>query len=1413
MPGYKMTIKSTLSVDMGGRYTGIFSYTTDSGFPKAGETRAFVLNMPDNDALTYSVATRTQTRHRLRSQQRFVLARRLTYLLVEEKLKRKLSQQEKEAISSLLRRRGYSRLESELDLSVLQGVESGFFKCFLPNLNEDENLQTQWDSLRDGYLQNDPNSRKQIHSFLNNTIDAENFLSSVKKLNLDKKEYQAALKVMKEDAEGLIEQTKFGHKHRRLYLEAIAQDIPRDSRLKSILEVFSDVKKFHYLIGNISNLQLRALRWYFDDPSMKKNLFIKERLQSVLIRAYQFFHYPKKLLEQRDQVLAAYEESTDILETLQSLDPRLTIPPYEDQNNRHPPLDQTLWLSPRWLDQYYGDRWEIWVQNLLRSPLSEGIDENLDTILATTDRKSRFLERQSGQLVHYTPKKLYHSYVLQRLLDRTTENDVYLLKVLVSSNRGNSNKIYEAEQRLLKDLGSQHIKVFLEFVRQYYDEVDKAKRGLWFAVDKPLLERADIHPPMKNDSVILRLVGNVLCVSDLADLSFWNRKVKGQSTVRSLCASIEKTRKEYGNSFNYLYQRALYLQSKGKKLSAENKVFIRLQSNVILVSEKIADELSIKDEQKKKFANPFSLAQLYNIIETEKRGFISTTLAAVDENAWRNNLQGRAHCVPLCSDTVRPFDGALRKILDRQAYEIAKLKADELNSSGLKNQRIDLVILLESNQFAFSASLAEVKKSANAASIKQKIVKAQQHQRDRWLNKDERIRSASKGLCPYTGKFIGDKGEIDHIIPRSLSINYMGSILNSEANLIYCSQEGNQIKRNSRKKVSDLAENYLKALFDTADRNAICEHIEKIVSELTDAKIVQFELLDQSQQDAVRHALFLEDFSEARRRVIRALGKINTARVNGTQAWFAKSFITKLRELTKDWCANNQNALSFDLYKLDAQTVSQDYRNKLSLINKDWVKPDDYKQPIASHAIDALCVFAAAKDKRNIAAALGILDNAIEEQSLREIIQLMPSEVNLISPKRKSILDKDDIGSRNLMKEGIFAEHFLPVLVKNGECRIGFEWTETQSIKVKDDRLLFNVLDGYLKESNKTSANGLKRYTVDRKKAFELLHDVFIKPCSQRMLEQAEVLEKLHYITQNVPLTSIYDVTNRRFKSREEILKGKDFDIKVNLGKRFGSASGKITLPAKREWEKLLNRSEFKTLIKDKFDEDSDKIPDGEKLIYDIFCSTSTSKLSHKATRRVWSLPKIPSISSGVRIKRKDGNGTVIYQLYMLNDMKCKGFVVNEKGVIDWNSDLVADLYNQPSLTILNGRYLKADKYVRMDQWYQINCGRNDIAVRICPGTSGRRYIEITQSKKQFEDWTGYISGSFWEYPATIKLNPQQLAKFVSNAQLPVLGKPRGGQITFITLGKTLKYWYCVESKNVKMNDAYQQAYLAYFKQ
>ena len=1401
-----MTIKSTLAVDMGGRYTGVFSYTTASGFPEPEETQAYVLNMPDNDALTYSTATRTQTRHRLRSQQRFVLARRLMYILIEEKLNRKLTPKEKEAISSLLRRRGYSRLESELDLSVLSGVENYAFKGYLTDLDEDESLLNQWNALTDGYLGNNLECHRKIEEFLERASDAEILKSYLKEMNIsgrdETKDYQNALKIMREDAENIRQQTLFGHKHRRTYLEDIAKDIPHDSRLKEIVQAFDGSKNLRQLIGNISNLQLRALRWYFNDPSMKNDLFDQTRLKNVLTRAYKFFHYPKETIEQGRKVIDCYEKSDDILKTLQTMDPVLTIPPYEDQNNRRPPLDQTLWLSPKRLDERYGDTWEIWVQNLLRSPSSKGIDENLDAILVTTDRKERLHERQNGHLVHYTTRKLYHSYVLQRLLDRTAENDVYMLKALVSPNRSNANCIDEALVKLKKDLGSQHIEKFLDFVQKYFKEVDKAKRGLWFAVSDPIMEKADIHPPMKSDAVVQRLVNNILCVTDLPDLRFWNIKAKGRSTVRSLCALIEKTRKEYGNSFNYLYQKTLHALAKGQKLTAEDKVFAKVNTSVNLASETIAQTLNITDEQRAKFANPFSLSQLYNIIETERNGFISTTLAALDENAWRNNLQGKARCVQLCADTVRPFDSALRKILDRQAYEIAKVKSEELISSGIKNQSIDLVILLESNQFAFSASLAEIKKSANTAIIRRKTEQAQKRQQDRWLSKTDRIKSAIRNICPYTGKTLSDKGEIDHIIPRSLSMNFMGAILNSEANLIYCSQEGNQLKLKGRKNLSDLASNYLTTVFGTADCEVIQREIENTIEGLSDNKITQFELLNQKQQDAIRHALFLEDFNETRRRVIRLLGRINTARVNGTQAWFAKSFITKIQDLTRKWCLNNHNTLNFDLYKLDAQNVSQNYRNALAELNEDWRKPDDQKQPIASHAIDALCVFAAAKDKPITAKALGILDNVNEKQNLDQIAKLMPTEINLISPKRQSIFDKDDVGSRALMKEGIYAEHFLPILVKDDEYRIGFDWSETSSVKVKNGKKLFGVLRPFLKQHPRHSRNGSTIYKVDHKRAFELLHEVFIKPCPKEMLEQAQLLEKLYYVTQNIPATSIYDVQKRCFKTENEILKEKDFCVKVDLGTKFGTAKGKILLPVRREWGKLLNRAELKNLI-------GQKVPDGEKRIYDIFNHGRQRKLAHKASKRVWSLPKLATASGGIRIKRKDAMGKDIYQLYVVNKEKCKGFIVDEKGSIDWKTDLIADFYNQATLTILNGRYHKADNYVRMDHWLKIDCGRNDIEVRMCPGTKDRCYVEITQDKKQFEDWTGYSSANFWTYPDTISLSTGQVENFIGNSQLQLLGEPRNGKIALICIGEKLKYWYTVTGTNELMKTAYQKAFSA----
>ena len=83
-------MKSTLAIDLGGRYTGVVSCTSEFGLPSADSLKAYVINTPNNDELTVSVKSRTQVRHRLRSQKRFKLARQIMTLIVQHKVARNL---------------------------------------------------------------------------------------------------------------------------------------------------------------------------------------------------------------------------------------------------------------------------------------------------------------------------------------------------------------------------------------------------------------------------------------------------------------------------------------------------------------------------------------------------------------------------------------------------------------------------------------------------------------------------------------------------------------------------------------------------------------------------------------------------------------------------------------------------------------------------------------------------------------------------------------------------------------------------------------------------------------------------------------------------------------------------------------------------------------------------------------------------------------------------------------------------------------------------------------------------------------------------------------------------------------------------------------------------------------------------
>lgn len=151
--------RTAIGIDLGAKYTGVViaNYTPGEELTQEDLT-AFTVVMPDSEKMTLSQAQRTAVRHRIRGKKRFNLARRLANLLINEKLAASnislsLEEQKKmtEAVSGLLRRRGYSRIESEINLDILEVTNSEWFshhevmKHYFPDSNRP--LADQWEDL------------------------------------------------------------------------------------------------------------------------------------------------------------------------------------------------------------------------------------------------------------------------------------------------------------------------------------------------------------------------------------------------------------------------------------------------------------------------------------------------------------------------------------------------------------------------------------------------------------------------------------------------------------------------------------------------------------------------------------------------------------------------------------------------------------------------------------------------------------------------------------------------------------------------------------------------------------------------------------------------------------------------------------------------------------------------------------------------------------------------------------------------------------------------------------------------------------------------------------------------------------------------------------------------------------------
>lgn len=1397
----KKTVYSNIAIDLGGKYTGCVSYTS-SILPSADDFNAFIIEMPDDgNGIKYTVKDRTQKRHMVRSLDRFKKARKLIYLVTASIIRRELSSDEKEAISSLMKRRGYTRLEAEIDLDILKECPVDLFTLYLNDLF-DENQ-----SLYDQFNQKccDLDTAKAMKK----ALASEELSIALKSSDLGKTEktlYKSAFNTMVEAADNIINTCEFGNKHRKQYLSDIRFDINKDSRLTDIVNGLGNSEKLYRCIGNISNLQLRALRWYFNDISMKGNpKWIPEKFKKVWVRAYKYFHYPKEDQLKARALIDNLESREDATSLLFSIDPLDTIPPYEDQNNRNPPTDLTLLLSPKALDARYSKVWENWAEKF--ASLYPNLTYQLEDIVKNTDRKSRIELKNSNS---YTKSKVLHSYILQRLFDLSANKDepVTLLRSWVKDP---SNSKLLSTAKIIHSVVGEREDDFYKLAQSYYNEVEMAKSGLWTVVESPLLEISEIHPPMKN-KVISTLVGNVLGINNDFDyekfLEVWKSPIKGRKTLKSICRDIEELRKNYGNTFKVEYDYAIYsAKDKKKTLTSDQKKLVEIYKTIEEISPLLWRNISQDSLSEIKFNNPFSLSQLYTLIETDTLGFSSNCVAVNKENNARMQfLSGNcALCSRLPTESVRPFDGAVGKILERQAYEIAKAKSSEIKElDGLNDAVINVGILIEQNKFEYSASLATIKNSKYKKKIQKRAKSGVSRQLEQWKSKEQRIKDASRDLCPYTGEPISElsNGEIDHIIPRSFTKASMGTIFNSEANLIFCSKDGNQTKKENVYTLRDLSPKYLNAVFGTADSVKIKQEIDSTVAILSDKNPrLLFDMMNQREQDCCRHALFMPH-SKAYQIVVSALARSYSTRVNGTQSYFVKAIISKLRNELSSWLKTHNSTLNFFAYKVDPSDVHST-RENLSKSNPFLKKQEN--QPITSHAIDAMCVLSAASNVESISENISENGSIAYLSNLESLEKVLPNQYRIVRIEKKSFFNKDDPESRKLFKDTIYAEHFLTVMSLKDQLKVGFNWNsndEGNSVEiVKGQKEFLEILAPFF--TDKVVIDGsFHAYKIDKIRAFNFIHKYLSHEIDDNQMtkRQYELLNSLHYTTLNTDVSTIY--SKNKFKERKEIMKKDNFEIKVKFPSWLKIAGRKsLELPSKHEWESVV--SKFEDLL-------GKKVENGLDIFYERLNlkKKKNSALKHKGTRSVFSLPVISTPSGGIRIRRQSVDNKDVYQIVEANTPESvlfKGFFVhNEK--VSWSDYVMLDSYIGKNLTYVGEPVANSDCYVTMDE-ERLVFKDDSLSIFMSPSSKDRSMIRIVQS---FDDFNSCLGGKFkspLDVPSEITLvtndSCHDLDNFLSEINKDFIGKPRDGKIKLLSIGNKVCYWYQT-SRNKKVKAVFE---------
>jgi Zn-finger nucleic acid-binding protein len=1175
--------KLSIAIDMGAKNNGVFIVKSDGD--KIVDKRAENIIV---DNINFSKKSRRENRHKDRNYKRRKLAKRLLKELIDFN---SFNEREQESILGLLNSRGYTFLSTSSEFESLDDKTVEFNNKYLIDISK---YQTK-DQFED-FFTNDFEDEKNLLEFLNRQLNSINIEYKKKKVEFYKdfqKEHSIIkkdLKILKDFLSKILEEINTGSKPRKKYLKDIKDEIES-------LAFIEDKNSFFNLVGNISNLQLRVLRKFYNNKSAHKDRY-------QILKTYFLAHHYKSEKEklQRKKLFKEINKFDDLKKFLENCEPNLTIPPYEDMNNRDTYKCNSMLIKPECIT----DELKETIDFLLSKPEFEILKRDENGELKVEElKKTKVITDNKKVEQDFTYSKYF-----QRILDVTPDitspelNPRNVFKHKAKFARGTIDSVVCFK----KEFGDKTYNILKSLAEDYYKEEEKILSGI-YEESTSILTKCNTNTPYKNNAkhILLKPIYSYNFTSEESDKFL--EDIKNTYGLQKALQRVSDEAKKYQNSFYHIVE-ACYSDKKCVDDKEIKSIVNNLDKNFQTLKGILKDKdtyLNILDrvnsENLKRVINIFK--QTYEILFKELGGFNKTCKECTKENAIRSD-ERRTIGKRLLSDVAKPIDGMLDMMLDRLSYEITK-NIDRDYLKGVNN----LEILLEQNRFEFEENLNTIKR-ANNSSIKK-------YKRD---YKDK----LNVPVCPYSGKDFS-KGDYDHILPQSKGV------YNSKANMIYASVEGNKKKGNRNYTLERLDKKHLEAVFG---KNKKIEDIKAIIKKGIDSidseQFTNFDNLKLHQQIALRYALFMRDTKEFSKAFeIVKKDKIKTFS-NGTQKRLARFIYEKLAK---------KYPLEFKDIEVGSKTIDSwlvSNTRKYLAVDQNTGEVNhlfkDEMQNSHSHCIDAMVVFYLAnskvkgrkdRQKENVGSIESIFD-------FEKDIYLSESGINNLS-KNKTFINspKKEIGSYQLFNDTIYSEnykHIKKTTLKESEINLLIKYSLLFTYEKGKKRFILS-LDDMVEQIV---------YKLDVQRVSNTIYKLFTER-NNTELSRLKFLDELRYSTSRKEIQSIFfDDKQTRLLEFDKIKDIPYFSIKLYKSVYKKLQNEKNLFKISDDGKTTLDQQLLEKLLRDMFES---KQKEKNKEI------RKRGKKRHKYTLPILGSPKF-------RIKR--GN---IWQVLGNKDIATKNYIID----------------------------------------------------------------------------------------------------------------------------------------------------------